>query len=150
MWARSILGIAIVASFIGATVPATAQYGDLSPVLLVETGPSDNPAYRRMIFTKFLSGDYVTVNYKNYNRAEFSQVPNTTSVDIIRSCSNGAATRLSDIQKFEREEKKRARRGEPPVIARFCIKNVQNWEGGNRKRYLDPIFNGLPWAAGVN
>ncbi len=129
---------------------ANAQYGDLSPILLVESGPSDNPQYRRMVFVKFLSGDHVSVNYKAYNRAEFIQVPNTLSLETIRECSNGAATSFGDIKAFERSEARKKKRGEAPEIVRFCIKNIQNWEGGNRDRYLDPIFNGMPYAASLN
>lgn len=134
---------------LGAPV-ASAQFGDLSPVLIVESGPSDNPDYRRMVYVKFLSGDRVSVNYKAYNRAEFIQVPDDTAVETIRACSNGAASSLTDLQAFERTEAKLKRQKKTPEITRFCIKNVQNWEGGNRSTYLDPIFNGLPYAANLN
>lgn len=129
---------------------AEAQFGDVSPVLLIETGPSDNPEYRRMVFVKFLSGTRVGVNYAAYNRTEFIQTPNTTPSDVIAACANGAATPLREIKNFERAEAKRKRRGEAPEVVRFCIKNVQNWEGGGRKTYLDPIFNGMPHAASLN
>ncbi len=135
------------------TLPATeaqAQFGDLSPVLLVESGPSDNPEYRRMVFVKFLSGNRVSVNYKAYNRTEFIQVPNGTPGDVVSACANGAASSLREIRSFERAEAKRKRSGQTPEVVRFCIKNVQNWEGGNRKAYLDPIFNGMPYAASLN
>ncbi len=127
--------------------PATAQNADISPVLLLESGPSDNPKYRRMVFVKYLTGNTVSVNYRAYNRSEFAQVPVSTPSEIVRQCSNGPATSLSDLRKFEKAEAKRARNGQPPEIARFCIKNVPNWEGGGRKRYLDPIFNGMQYAA---
>ena len=134
-----------------ATAPsADAQFGDLSPVLLVESGPSDNNEYRRMIFVKFLSGDRVGVNYKAYNRTEFIQVPNTTPQDVISACANGAASSLSDIRAFERSEARAKRSGQPAQVKRFCIKNIQNWEGGNRSKYLDPIFEGMPHAASLN
>jgi len=100
-----------------------------------------------MIFVKYLSGNYVSVNYRAYNRTEFAQVPNTTPQDVISACANGRATSLSDIRSFERAEAKRKRSGQAPEIKRFCVKNVSNWEGGQRDRYLDPIFNGLPHAA---
>ena len=129
---------------------AQAQFADLSPVLLVETGPSDNPEYRRMVFVKFLSGNRVSVNYKAYNRTEFIQTPNSTPSDAVAACANGAPTPLSQIKAFEKAEAKRKRRGEAPEVVRFCIKNIQNWEGGNRDRYLDPIFEGLPYAASLN
>ncbi len=154
MWGKVLKHVTIVSALFAGTLSlpslASAQYGDLSPVLLVESGPSDNPAYRRMVFVKFLSGDRVSVNYKAYNRAEFIQVPNTLTLETIRNCSNGAASSLSDLQAFERAEKRRKRRGEKPEIVRFCVKNIQNWEGGNRDRYLDPIFNGMPHAAILN
>lgn len=129
---------------------AIAQSADVSPTLLIETGPSDNPEYRRMVFVKYLSGNYVNVNYRAYNRAEFTQVPNSTTPDVIQGCANGPASSLSDIRAFERAEAKLARRGAAPEIVRFCVKNVPNWEGGGRSTYLDPIFNGMPHAAALN
>lgn len=148
---KSILKTGLAAALLSAfAVPAVAQSADVSPMLLIETGPSDNPQYRRMIFVKYLSGNYVSVNYRAYNRAEFTQVPNTTGNDIISACANGRASSLSEIRAFERAEAKRKRRGQAPEIVRFCIKNVSNWEGGQRATYLDPIFNGLPHAASLN
>ena len=135
---------------LGLSLPAAAQSADVSPTLLIETGPSDNPAYRRMVFDKYLSGNYVSVNYRAYNRAEFTQVPNTTANDVISACANGASSSLSEIRAFERAEAKRERRGQAPEIVRFCVKNVSNWEGGQRSTYLDPIFNGMPHAASLN
>jgi len=132
----------------GMSAPAQAQFGDVSPMLLIESGPSDNSQYRRMVFVKYLSGNYVSVNYRAYNRSEFAQTPNTTPNEVIEACANGAATPLSEIKSFERAEARRKRRGEAPEIVRFCIKNVQGWEGGGRDRYLDPIFEGMPYAAG--
>lgn len=133
-----------------ATGPVFAQSADVSPTLLIETGPSDNPDYRRMVFVKYLSGNFVSVNYRAYNRAEFTQVPNTTPNDVISACANGRATSLKDIRAFERAEAERKRRGQSPQVVRFCIKNVSNWEGGQRATYLDPIFNGMPHAASLN
>lgn len=150
MWKNSVKALVLSAAMLSTAGLANAQYGDLSPVLLVETGPSDNSEYRRMVFVKFLSGDRVSVNYKAYNRAEFIQVPNTTPQDVIRACSNGAASTLNEIRVYEAEEAQLKRRGKKPEIKRFCIKNIQNWEGGNRSTYLDPIFNGLPHAANMN
>ena len=129
--------------------PAAAQFGDLSPVLLVESGPSDNPDYRRMVFVKFLSGDRVSVNYKAYNRTEFIQVPNTTPREIISACANGPASSLNEIRAFQRDEARAARRGQAPQVVRFCVKNVQGWEAGARGTYLDPIFDGMPHAASL-
>lgn len=131
-------------------VPAAAQSADVSPVLLLESGPSDNPEYRRMVFVKYLAGNAVSVNYRAYNRTEFTQVPNSTTPDFISACANGAATSLSEIRAFERAESKRKSRGQAPEIVRFCVKNVPNWEGGGRAMWLDPIFNGLPYAASLN
>ena len=129
------------------TGAAQAQFGDVSPVLLIESGPSDNPTYRRMVLVKYLAGNRVGVNYAAYNRTEFIKTPNITPAEFINACANGAPTSLRDIKKFQREEAKRARSGQPPEIARFCIKNVQSWEGGGRDRYLDPIFDGMPYAS---
>ena len=143
----AILGASL--ALFAAAPAANAQFGDLSPVLLVESGPSDNPEYRRMVFVRFLSGSRVSVNYKAYNRAEFIQVPNSPSGEAIAACANGAATPLSQIQAFERDEARATRSGKAPEVVRFCIKNVQNWEGGNRDRYLDPIFEGMPHAASL-
>jgi len=149
MWTRTLTILGLAAGLLATAPAAQAQFGDLSPVLLVESGPSDNPEYRRMIFVKFLSGSHVSVNYKAYNRTEFKQVQNTTSRDIIAACANGPATTLREIRSFERDEARAQRSGEAPKVVRFCIKNVQNWEGGNRNKYLDPIFEGLPHAASL-
>jgi len=148
---KSIITVALAASLsLGVAAPAIAQSADVSPTLLIESGPSDNPKYRRMIFVKYLSGNYVSVNYRAYNRTEFSQVPNTTPAEAIKDCANGPATSMSKIRSFERAEAKLKSRGQAPEVTRFCVKNVPNWEGGGRDRYLDPIFNGLPYAASLN
>lgn len=149
MWTRTLTILGLAAGMLATAPVAQAQFGDLSPVLLVESGPSDNPEYRRMIFVKFLSGSHVSVNYKAYNRTEFKQVQNTTPRDVITACANGAATTLREIRSFERDEARAQRSGQAPKVVRFCIKNVQNWEGGNRNKYLDPIFEGLPHAASL-
>ena len=148
---KSILTLAGAALLAGGLCgPAAAQYGDLSPVLLVETGPSDNPQYRRMVYVKFLSGDRVSVNYAAYNRTEFKQVPNTTPRDVLSACANGPASTLQEIRAYQRDEARAARRGQPPQVVRFCIKNIQGWEAGARAQYLDPIFDGMPYAASLN
>jgi hypothetical protein len=134
---------------IGVSAPAAAQNSGVSPVLLLESGPSDNPNYRRMVFTKYLQGDRVSVNYKAYNRTEFIQVNPQTPREVVQSCMRGTSTTMRDLKAFERAEAQRARRGQPPEIARFCIKNVRNWDEAARKRYLDPIFNGLPATPGA-
>jgi hypothetical protein len=147
---KSVLGLAVFSAFSAIPAITLAQSADVSPVLLIETGPSDNTEYRRMVFVKYLSGDRVSVNYRAYNRTEFAQVPNTTPQDVISACANGPATSLSTIRRFKDEEAARKRSGQKPEVVRFCVKNVQNWEGGGRKRYLDPIFDGLPYAATLN
>ncbi|RKQ72213.1 hypothetical protein DES40_1552 [Litorimonas taeanensis] len=147
---KVILSSASLALAFFSTTPAMAQYADVSPVLLIESGPSDNPEYRRMVFVKYLSGDRVSVNYRAYNRTEFKQLPNTTPQDVISACANGAATPLSEILAFQRQEARLKSRSQTPEVVRFCVKNVQNWEGGGRTRYVDPIFEGLPYAATLN
>ena len=138
--------LAVSLGLVGVSVPVAAQNSAVSPVLLIESGPSDNPNYRRMVFTKYLQGDRVTVNYKSYNRSEFIQVSPQTSPDVVRGCARGQATGLRDLKAFEQAEAQRARRGQAPEIARFCIKNVRNWDEATRERYLGPIFNGMPPA----
>ena len=150
MWTRHLTILGASLGLLAMAPSAQAQFGDLSPVLLVESGPSDNGDYRRMVFVKFLSGDRVSVNYKAYNRTEFIQVPNSTPQDVISACANGAATPMSQIRAFQRDEARAKRSGKAPQVVRFCIKNIQNWEGGNRSKYLDPIFEGMPHAASLN
>ena len=150
MWTRNLAILGASLGLLMAAPSADAQFGDLSPVLLVESGPSDNGDYRRMVFVKFLSGNRVGVNYKAYNRTEFIQVPNTAPQDVISACANGAATPMSQIKSFQRAEARAKRSGKAPEVVRFCIKNIQNWEGGNRAKYLDPIFEGMPYAASLN
>lgn len=133
-----------------AMMPALAHTQDVSPTLVIESGPSDNGEYRRMVFVKYLSGDFVSVNYRAYNRTEFTQVPNTTPRELIQNCANGRPSTLDELRAFERAEAQLKRRGQAPEVVRFCIKNVRNWEGGGRKAHLDPIFNGMPYAASLN
>lgn len=144
---KSIIAAACMVT--GFSAPA-AMAQDMSPVLLLETGPSDNPEYRRMTFTKFLQGNRVSVAYKSYNRSEFKQVRDTTPQEMIDTCARGRTISLGELQAYERAESRRARRGEKPEVKSFCIKNIPNWEGGNRTRYLDPIFNGMPHAKTLN
>ena len=130
--------------------PVLAQSADVSPTLLIESGPADNPEYRRMIYVKYITGNRVSVAYKAYNRTEFAQITDNTAPDAILACSNGPATSLGDILAFERKEAGLKRARQAPEVTRFCIKNVNNWEGGGRTRYLDPIFNSMPYAATLN
>ncbi len=146
---KPILKVTMIASCL-AGLPinaAQAQFGDVSPVLLIESGPSDNPDYRRMVFVKYLAGTRVGVNYAAYNRTEFIQTPNVTPANIITACANGTPTSLREIKSFQKDEAKRKRAGQAPELKRFCIKNVQKWEGGGRDKYLDPIFDGMPYAS---
>lgn len=129
---------------------ATAQSVDLSPTLLIETGPSDNPDYRRMVFVKYLSADSVTVSYKAYNRSEFIQIEDATPGSLIASCLNGKTTTMDDIRAFHQSEAQARAANAAPTISHFCIKDVENWEAGNRSAYLDPIFDGMPHAAALN
>lgn len=122
--------------------PAAAQ--DVSPTLLIETGPNENPQYRRVIFVKYLSGSTVTANYRAENRTEFKRVDNTTPQELVESCARGASTSLAEIQAFARDEAVRNRSRSAPETRSFCIKNVPNWETRNKAIYLDPIFEGLP------
>ena len=142
---KAVIISAVTMSF-GSSI-ALAQSRDISPVLLIESGPSDNASYRRMVLVKYLAGNRVGANYAAYNRTEFIQTPNATPADIIQACANGAATKISEIRKFQRQEAARKASGQAPEIKRFCIKNVNNWEGGSRDKYLDPIFDGMPYAS---
>lgn len=129
-----------------ATVPMTASAQDVSPTILIETGPNDNPQYRRVIFVKYLSGNQVTAKYRADNRTEFRGINSQTPQALIDSCANGPATSLSEIRGFAREEQRRVKSGQAPETRSFCIKNVRNWEGGNKSTYLDPIFESLPYS----
>lgn len=146
MWTvkQTLLSVAVIASA-GVIAPiASAQ--DMSPTLLIETGPSDNPEYRRMTFTKFIQYGRVNVAYKSYNRSEFKQVRDDTPQELVDRCARGPATSLGEIDAYERAERSAKRSGKRPEITTFCIKNVPDWERRNKDRYLDPIFNGMPYA----
>ena len=151
MWVRNFAGLTALAAITLAAVPmAQAQSSDRSPTLLIETGPSDNAQYRRMTFVKYLNGGGVTVAYKAYNRSEFTQVQDTTPREIAMNCANGRASKMSDLRAYERKEAAAKRSGQKPEMAVFCIKDISGWEAGNKDKYLDPIFNGMPYAKGVN
>ena len=139
--------IAIATLMVGFSAPLTAAAADQSPTILIETGPSDNPAYRRMVFVKYLSGNYVASNYKAYNRREFINVPDKGMSDRVTACARGAATSLSEIKSYERAEAKRKRKGQAPESRTFCIKNINNWNAKNKDKYLDPIFASMPYVA---
>lgn len=121
-----------------------AKAQDVSPVLLIETGPNDRQDYRRVVFVKYLSGHEVTANYRADNRTEFKRVDPKTPQALIDSCASGPATRLSDIISYSRDENRRLKSGKAPQVRSFCIKNVRDWQRSNRDVYLDPIFEGLP------
>ena len=151
MWVKNLSTAAVIAALTAGAAPAAhAQFGDTSPTLLIETGPSDNPEYRRMTFVKYLNGNRVNVAYKAYNRSEFSQVQDATPGEMVANCANGRASSMSDLKAYERKEAADKRSGKTPTTAVFCIKDVSGWEAGNKDRYLDPIFNGMPHAKGVN
>lgn len=150
MWLKSFVTIALIAAVLGTAVPkATAQSNDMSPTLLIETGPSDNPEYRRMTFVKYINGGNVTVAYKAYNRSEFTQVKDATPREIVMNCANGRASSISELRAYERKEASAKNSSQKPETAVFCIKDVSGWEAGNKETYLDPIFNGMPYAKGV-
>lgn len=136
--------LAVLAAMTAIAMPAAAG---MSPTLLIETGPSDNPSYRRMITIKYLSGASVTANYKAYNRREFINTPNRTPSNLVSECARGKATKLSEIKAFERDEDRRSRSGKAPEARSFCIKNVRNWNDSNKDKYLDPIFSSMPYLA---
>ncbi len=154
MWVQKFTTFSAVLAALAFAAPITApsakaQSSDISPVLLIETGPSDNPEYRRMTFVKYLRGSSVSVAYKAYNRTEFTQVPDSTPPVLAAECAAGRASSMSDLRSYERKEAAAKRSGKAPEPAVFCIKNVGGWESGNKKKYLDPIFNGMPHAKGV-
>ncbi len=141
------LKFVILGVFMAGLASATPALADTGPTLLIETGPSDNPAYRRMVIVKYLSGTRVTANYKAYNRREFIKTPNTTPANTIATCANGRATSLGDIKAFEKDEARRVRGGQAPLTRTFCLKNIKNWQAKNKDRYLDPIFDSMPYVA---
>lgn len=143
------LSALLSAALFGAGEVAAQSSGD-SPVLLIESLPSVNPDYRRMILVKYLSGNQVSVAYKAHTRSEFAQIADETSPEIITACQTGPATPLDEIKAFQDTEAKRKAQGQTPLSAMFCIKNVPNWEESGRDKYLDPIFEGLPYAAVLN
>ena len=126
---------------------AVAQASDVSPTLLLESLPSDTPGYRRMVRVHYLQGPRVNVSYRALNRSEFTQVPGTADAGVVADCARGQATTLREIDAFQRAESQRARSGQAPETVRFCIKGVRGWESGAQKRWLDPIFEGMPYTA---
>lgn len=121
-----------------------AMAQDVSPTLLIETGPNENPQYRRVVFVKYLSGNRVQANYRADNRTEFMRVNPDTPQELVDKCANGQATSLGEIQAYSRDEAQRMSRRQAPQIRSFCIKNVYDWERRNKDAYLDPIFESMP------
>lgn len=144
---KSIFFSALLSAALFGADEAAAQSSGNSPVLIIESLPADNPDYRRMILVKYLSGNQVSVAYRAHTRSEFAQIDDKTSPETITACQSGPATPLAEIETFQETESKRKTNGQAPIATRFCIKNVPDWEGGGRDKYLDPIFNGLPHAA---
>ena len=134
--------LVVVSMIVGFAATGVAQTADISPTLVIESMPSDNPKYRRMVFVRYLNG----ASYKAYNRREFTNTPNA-SAQSMRACANGDASSLKDIRDFEQAEQRRSRAGQAPEPRLFCIKNIPNWEVKNKDVFLDPIFNGMPYLA---
>jgi hypothetical protein len=147
--ARSAATLAFISAF-AAPFSALGQAADMSPTLLVESLPSDNPDYRRMILVRYLSGDRVTAAYKAYNRTEFIQIAPALPAQDVLTCTQSGGSTLAQIRDFETAEARRQTSGQTPEQRSFCIKNVPNWEAGAKKTWLDPIFDGLPHAAILN
>lgn len=130
-----------------AQAPQTGAGADMSPTLLIETTPSDNPTYRRMVIVRYLSANGVTAAYKAYNRSEFIRVEDNTPANQLSECLQGRATTLRDVQHYQQTEAQALQTGAAPIPARFCIRGVDAWERGNKSVWLDPIFEGMPHAA---
>ncbi len=140
----TVLGLASIMGMAALAPAASAQ--DISPTLLIETAPSDNGDYRRMVHIKYLQGNRIERSFVAYNRTEFKRVDRQVSQEIIDKCANGPATSLSEIRSFARNEMGRFKAKRSPESRFFCIKNVRNWTGQNRDLYLDPIFETLPYS----
>ena len=119
----------------------------MSPTLLLESLPSDTPGYRRMVRVHYLNGSDVNVSYRALNRSEFAQTPGTANVQAVADCARGAGTTLNELRAFERADAGRNRSGQAPDTVSFCIKGISGWEAGAKKVWLDPVFNGMPYAA---
>ena len=104
-----VISLTLLCSGIGlAQSSANEAAPDISPTLLIETGPSDNPDYRRMVFVNYLNADAVTVAYVAYNRTEFIQVPDDTPAALISACQNGPASTLEQIHAYRDQDAKSA------------------------------------------
>ena len=145
--ALALLGASALPAAQTAAQTAGAQSFDTSPTLLLESGPSDTPGYRRMVLVHYLDGPNVNVSYRALNRSEFTQAPGSANLQVVADCARGPATTLREIDAFQRAEGQRARSGQAPEVVRFCVKGVPGWKAGAQKRWLDPIFEGMPYAA---
>ena len=137
--------VVVMGAVMGLPTGALAQ--DSSPTLLLESMPSSAPGYRRMVRVHYLQGPRVNVSYEALNRSEFAQAPGTADAQAAADCARGPATTLAELRAFERAEARRERSGQAPEVVRFCIKGVRGWEAGAKKTWLDPVFNGMPYAA---
>ena len=145
--AHTLTMITLAGLFSLAGTHATAQSADVSPTLMLESLPSAVPGYRRMVRVHYLNGNDVSVSYQALNRSEFAQAPGTADVQAVSDCARGAASTLNALRAFERADAARKRAGQTPEPVRFCIKGVPGWEAGAKATWLDPIFNGMPYAA---
>lgn len=143
---KKVSGLGLAALMGLAVLAPAASAQDVSPTLLIETAPSDVGDYRRMVHVKYLQGNRIDRSFVAYNRTEFKRIDRQVSQEVIDNCANGSATSLSEIRSFARDEMGRFKAKRSPESRFFCIKNVRNWTGQNRDRYLDPIFETLPYS----
>ena len=133
---------------VAAWIPVSAHAQDVSPTLLIQSQPSDQAGYRRMVYVRYLDGSRIRASYKAYNRREFSRADGKVDPNVISKCAQGNSTSLSEIRSFAKAEFKRKQKGQTPEVRAFCIKNVPNWEAKNKDLYLDPIFETMPYVKG--
>ena len=147
MLRRTILAGCVLGAGLAGAASAMAQ--DVSPTLLLESGPSDQlgdqAGYARMVRVHYLAGERVSASYKAYNRSEFIQDPDSAPPEAVLACARGEATTLAALRAFRDANRTGAR----PELARFCIKGVSGWEAGAKKMWLDPVFDGMPYAASL-
>lgn len=138
----------IMSALISITALATPNVSaqDMSPTILIESMPNDNPKYRRVVLVHYLSANGVAMNFRAENRTEFKRVDVPAAPNLVASCLNGPATSLNEIRAFERDDKARVARGQAPEVRTFCIKGIPNWEAKNKDIYLDPIFETMPYS----
>ena len=127
----------------GMSAPVAAQSGENSGTILLQSMPSDDPLYRRMVIVNYQNG----VSYKAYTRREFKRADNPEAQNLMSQCVAGNAITIRQLRAFEKADKKLARNNQAPVPTTFCIKNVSNWVHKNKDIFLDPIFNGMPYVS---